>query len=1677
MSQFNRIASFVVASQLDPNSNIDTQTAAEIVAASTDGNTLIYSNSPLGTVGFVDITDPSAPVGLGEVDMGGEPTSVAVLGNYALVAVNTSFGPAPDFNPDFVNPSGQLRAVDITTRQIIQSWDIGGQPDSISISADGNYAVIAIENERDEDLNDGALPQLPAGNVVIVNTSDADPANWTTTIVDLTGLGGLTEATDPEPEFVDISSENVAAVTLQENNAIVLINLATASVIASFTAGTVDLTGVDTVEEDPAVIDQTGTLDDVLREPDGITFIGTNYIATANEGDLDGGSRGFTIFDLEGNVVYDSGSELDQIAAQVGHYPDGRSENKGNEPENIEFSTFDGTDYLFVNSERSNLVFVYNVEDPTNPVFEQVLPAGVGPEGGKAIPDRNLLVVASEEDSRDDLIRSVVNIYEYSDDLALYPTLQSVDGANGVPIPWSAMSGLAAGPGDTLYAVEDSFYGSNRFFTIDTSTTPASLTTATTLKDTNDVFAALRPDLVNGDTDKTVNIDPEGIAATGDGFLWIASEGAGAAADADKILNYLFKVDATTGTIAEVITLPDEVNAKQIRFGLEGVAYDNGKLVVVLQRAWTGDPNPRVLVYDTATAAWVGDYFYPLDAVESQNGGWVGLSDISPLGNNNFLVLERDNQGGPDAAIKRLYSINLSDLSSGDTIEKYFVRDLIPDFTAAGGLMPEKLEGLAVTENQIWVINDNDGVDDNSGETQLVSLDFSLNELPFDTDQPAQMQGLNGYVVDPLFTVGESFINAEGEIYTPPGILDGLGAFALDEDTVRVYANHELSSDVGYAYQLANGTFLEGARVSYFDINKDTRTLEATGLAYDTIYNRAGEVVDSPDDLVFGGFDRFCSAQYIEAEQFGAGRGLVDDIFFTGEETDGGTEFALDPDTNTLYAVPWMGLAAWESVTELDTGTTDKVALLVGDDRGGAPLLLYVGDKGQGDGPEFLVRNGLASGKLYVWVANSGETTPEEFKGTGQNRDGSFVAIDYYRPDLAGNGEYDELGFATQEKQDALAEAAGAFQFSRPEDLATNPVDGTQAVLASTGRDSLFPSDKWGTTYIIDADFSDLNNITANLNTIYNGDDAGDGQFEGPDYGLRSPDNLDWADDGQIYLQEDRSYNEFGLTSGEEASIWRLDPTTGALTRVAQIDRNAVPDGQSDRSPDDIGNWESSGIIDVSTLFGEDPGNLFLFDVQAHSIRDGVIADAELVQGGQLAFLEAPDVNEAPVFGEESYEFTIANDAEEGDDVGEPLTATDPDEGDTITYSITAGNDDRDGDGVLAFDINDQGQITVVDAEDLATAENIFNLVVTATDSDGLTDTTEVQITVDSGTIAEDPNTPGIFVIASNELINLLVQATTEINNFTLGIFFTDDASGTINGSNPGDSDYAAKAQERSLSLLSVLGGDKNDKIPPGQLKKVLGLQSAASLVSAQQSTDLFFGFIGSSLSSEGSESISLSTDDDFEITPNEDGSFSISLGNNTFTFESTYTLDNVSEYVPDLPLLVGDDDEQVSAVIADFSDVEPNTPISFTATVSREAAYDNVLGFFAVNVNGDVITLTGDTVAFGDNDTYRQAIRDNLRKNDLEVDDGEDQSFSINVTVNNVLNGFYILPVLAVQGDFTTAAEIYYPVLSLNDDNLDRMASFGVSQTGALVFGFEDLPSAVSDRDFDDFVVQVTFA
>ncbi len=487
------------------------------------------------------------------------------------------------------------------------------------------------------------------------------------------------------------------------------------------------------------------------------------------------------------------------------------------------------------------------------------------------------------------------------------------------------------------------------------------------------------------------------------------------------------------------------------------------------------------------------------------------------------------------------------------------------------------------------------------------------------TTAPAQIKGLDSWNTTPLTTIGESIGG-----YFAPGLLDGAGARKLADGTVRAYVNHELGQSAGYTYQLANGTSLKGGRVSYFDIDPANKQVRGAGLAYKSIIDRAGVVVTSATQINEGtntvnGIDRLCGATLFNAGKYG----LVDDIFFTGEETGDGQEFALDVVTETLHCLPWLGRAAWENVTLLETGVVNKVAILIGDDRAGAPLLLYIGDKSFTNDGSFIDRNGLGHGKMYVWAADNGDLSVQNFNGTGNSRAGKFKEIAYYNPALAGTPGYDALGFANQATQDALGNAVGAFSFSRPEDLATNPANGRQVVLASTGRDPEFPADKWGTTYIIDFNLSDLANPSAKLNILYDGDDAGNGQFSGPDFGLRSPDNLDWSPNGLIYIQEDRSYSQFGLTSGQEASLWEANPATGQLTRIAQVDRTAVPAGQIDAAPNDLGNWETSGIVDVSTLFGLTGDNvMFLAVSQGHSLTGGPITANGLAEGGQLLLVE-----------------------------------------------------------------------------------------------------------------------------------------------------------------------------------------------------------------------------------------------------------------------------------------------------------------------------------------------------------------------------------------------------------------------------------------------------------------------
>jgi hypothetical protein len=447
-------------------------------------------------------------------------------------------------------------------------------------------------------------------------------------------------------------------------------------------------------------------------------------------GDLDGGSRGFTIFDTEGTVVYTSGNEMEKEVIRIGHYPDKRADSKGNEPENVHYAEFGSLKLLFVGSERSSLVFVYDVADVTKPKLHQILPTAVKPEGKFAIPSRNLLLVASEEDARDDKLRSAVNIYKLQKADPVYPALISGDRDDGKPIPFSALSGLSY-HGGLLYSVEDSFFKKSRMFAIDVSSYPYKIVEDVLIKDSGDKLAstlsAIESDGLLND-DKTVNLDLEGIDAVSDGF-WIVSEGAGTAGDTARPYatpNLLFKVDLD-GEIQEVVPLPESLTAVQLRFGLEGVAVDGDNVVVAFQRGWpnAGDVNAaRLGIYNTETSSWKFVY-YPLDIALSQNGGWIGLSDIEALGEGRFLVIERDNQGGPDAALKKIYAISLGDFSMDElsVVNKVLVRDLIPDLKSTGGMVMEKIEGIAVDDDgNVWINNDNDGVDDNSGEQLLMNL-------------------------------------------------------------------------------------------------------------------------------------------------------------------------------------------------------------------------------------------------------------------------------------------------------------------------------------------------------------------------------------------------------------------------------------------------------------------------------------------------------------------------------------------------------------------------------------------------------------------------------------------------------------------------------------------------------------------------------------------------------------------------------------------------------------------------------------------------------------------------------------------------------------------------------------------------------------------------------------------
>jgi len=668
---------------------------AEIIDASPDGNTLVFTNSGDQQIGFVDITDPTNPQPLGTVEVEGEPTSVAITpdGRYAIAAVLSLIDEEAGQTIADQQP-GTLVFIDLATREIVgQVQLLGIGPDSVDISPDGSKVIVAIEDEEDTENLPGSRPG--SINFVTINYDNPSESTVSAVAINLSGVEGVNYVEDPQPEFVKFSPDgSTAAVTIQENNAIALINVASEEIIRIFSAGTSSHLADLTEDGDISLTEEF----EGRREPDAIAFTPDGqYLITANEGDTDlesfgdniySGGRSWTIFDLEGNVVYDSGSSVEELAITRGQYPDDRSENRGIEMEGGTVAEFGEQAIAFVASERGSFVVAYDISNVEEPELLSFLPTGLAPEGVLAIPQRNLLLTSNEDDGTIDFFEASTEPTE-----SAYSPTEPMIISTGVNLPFSAISGLhqVRNNSNMLYAVPDNAVSPSRIYRIRLDGAIAT------------VISAL-PITKEGEP---VSYDLEGITLHPPGGFWVVSEGDNREGqEAPNLLSYVNGM----GEVQQEIPLPEAEAGVITRFGFEGVATnaEGTKVYVAIQREFEGDPENtvRIAEYDLETQTW-NYYFYPLDT-DNVEESWVGLSEIARDTDGSFLIIERDNQGGvngsANARIKRIYRISLADAEPGSILEKSLVMDLLSDYD----WIEEKIESLAVTDQGYWFASDND---------------------------------------------------------------------------------------------------------------------------------------------------------------------------------------------------------------------------------------------------------------------------------------------------------------------------------------------------------------------------------------------------------------------------------------------------------------------------------------------------------------------------------------------------------------------------------------------------------------------------------------------------------------------------------------------------------------------------------------------------------------------------------------------------------------------------------------------------------------------------------------------------------------------------------------------------------------------------------------------------------
>lgn len=288
--------------------------AAEITAYDSGTRRLFVVNGANGTVDVLDLSNPALPTRVGGISVvasGGVVNSVAVFDGLVAIAIEAS----PKTSPGSV---GLYNAADL---RLLQTIPVGAQPDMITFSPDGRFILTANEGEP----NSYGLPTSidPEGSVSVITvnrggvstaaTADFRAFNGQEAILRTQGIRiygpGASAAQDLEPEYIAVSADSrTAYVTLQENNAIAIVDIATARVTSLKPLGFKDHNvagfGLDASDEDGGVNTDSGTPLIKIQPypvkgmymPDAIASTqinGTNYLITANEGDARADWPGF----------------------------------------------------------------------------------------------------------------------------------------------------------------------------------------------------------------------------------------------------------------------------------------------------------------------------------------------------------------------------------------------------------------------------------------------------------------------------------------------------------------------------------------------------------------------------------------------------------------------------------------------------------------------------------------------------------------------------------------------------------------------------------------------------------------------------------------------------------------------------------------------------------------------------------------------------------------------------------------------------------------------------------------------------------------------------------------------------------------------------------------------------------------------------------------------------------------------------------------------------------------------------------------------------------------------------------------------------------------------------------------------------------------------------------------